>query len=39
MTMPSDFTSGDVKSWILQILVNHDGRFTLDGDPFTKAAV
>jgi hypothetical protein len=39
MTMPSDFTSGDVKSWILQILVNYDGRFTLDGDPFTKAAV
>ena len=39
MTMPSDFTNENVRSWLLRILADYDGRFILDGDTFAKEAI
>jgi hypothetical protein len=38
MTVPSHFTSENLRSWILRILADYDGRFTLDGDTFADEA-
>lgn len=39
MTTPTDFANENLNSWILQILADYDGRFTLDGDAFVKDAI
>jgi hypothetical protein len=36
MTMPTDSTTENVKSWVLRTLADYDGWFTLDGDTFAK---
>jgi len=34
-----DPTNENLTAWILRILADYDGRFTLDGDTFTKDAI